>query len=212
MQSQVSPRHFDDRYDEHTTLRDGTAVRLRLVRPDDKERLVDGFERMSPEARYQRFLAAKSQLTAHELRYLTETDGEDHVAVGAAVLAPDGSERGLGVARFVRLHDRRDTAEAAFAVVDEAHGKGLGSLLFRRLMSAAHERGVTRFVCSVLASNDQMHELLRDIAPDASRRLDGHVVEFEFAVPALGPRATHEELRSHQSPHQLLVHAARRSG
>jgi GNAT superfamily N-acetyltransferase len=208
----ATPRHFDHHYEEHATLRDGTSVRLRLVRPDDKQMFVEGFSRMSPEARYQRFLAAKSQLTAQELRYLTETDGEDHFALGAAVIAPDGAERGLGVARFVRLPERTDTAEAAFTVVDEAHGKGLGSLLFRRLMAAARERGITRFVCSVLASNEQMHELLRDIAPDASRRLDGYVVEFEFEIPALGPRASHEELRSHPSPHQLLVHAARRSG
>ena len=96
-------------------------------------------------------------------------------------------------------------------MVDEAHGKGLGSLLFRRLMAAAHERGIRRFQCDVLASNEQMQELLRDIAPDASRRIDGCVVEFEFAIPALGPRATHDDLRAHPSPHQLLVHAARRS-
>ena len=65
-------------------LKDGTAVRLRLIRPDDKDRLRAGFARLSPESRYLRFFVPKSTLTDAELVYLTETDGVDHVAIGAS--------------------------------------------------------------------------------------------------------------------------------
>src|SRR5689334_12259749 len=101
------PRFFSLDYRERAVLRDGTAVRLRLVVPEDKELLRAGFERLSPASRYARFLAPKFQLSDDELRYLCEVDHDRHVAIGA--LRDDGEAGaapvGLGVARFIRLSD-----------------------------------------------------------------------------------------------------------
>src|SRR5262245_19880796 len=113
-----------------------------MVRPDDKERLRRGFHRLSPEARYLRFFTPKVDLSEDELRYLTETAGVRHVAIGAVRAGDD--EEGLGVARFILLDDAPGTAEAAVAVLDEIQGQGLGTLLFLRLLAAARERGVSR--------------------------------------------------------------------
>src|SRR5207244_92171 len=107
-----------------------------------------GFAGLSAESRYRRFFSAKDRLSEAELRYLTEVDGVDHFALGAL---HDGE--GAGVARFVRLRDRPDTAEAAIVVVDERQGCGLGRLLLTRLTEAARERGITRFRSDVLARN-----------------------------------------------------------
>src|SRR6266568_8681079 len=81
---------FDGRYRETALLRDGSRVVLRLVRPDDKALLRRGFERLSPESRYRRFMSAKSQLTDAELAYLTEVDGWSHFALGAVVEGAGG--------------------------------------------------------------------------------------------------------------------------
>jgi GNAT superfamily N-acetyltransferase len=156
---------FDADYLEHATLRDGTEVVVRLLRPDDRELLRAGFGRLSPESRYRRFFAAKNELSARELRYLTECDQVHHVALGAT--SADG-ERGLGVARYIVLDDEPGLAEAAIAVADEVQGRGLGSLLFQRLVAAARERGVERFRCDMLGSNQGMADLLRALAPGAS--------------------------------------------
>ena len=61
-------------------LRDGTAVCVRAIRPDDKERLRVAFARLSPRTVYQRFFHPVSELTAEDLRRLTEIDFRDHVA------------------------------------------------------------------------------------------------------------------------------------
>jgi GNAT superfamily N-acetyltransferase len=183
----TAPRFFSLDYVEHAVLRDGTKVALRLVRPDDKELLRDGFNRWSPESRYARFFGPKASLSDDELRYLCEVDQEDHVAIGA--VRDDGGDPpvGLGIARFVRLADRRDTAEAAIAVADEAQRKGLGKLLLMRLVAAATERGVTRFRSEVLGSNEAMVSLLTTITPDhVLERCDG-VVSIELELPALSP-------------------------
>jgi GNAT superfamily N-acetyltransferase len=165
---------------------------LRPLRPDDKERLRRGFERLSPESRYLRFFAAKQALTDAELRYLTEVDGTTHVAIGAARLEPDGSEGdGLGVARFIQLADEPGTAEAAVVVVDEVHGKGLGTLLFDQLVAAAVARGVARFRCDVLGENAAMMEMIEKIAPDRTMSVESGVVSIVFDLPvAAGEAAT----------------------
>src|SRR5689334_9186419 len=128
------PRFFSLDYLERAALRDGTQVVLRLVGPDDKELLRAGFERLSPESRYARFLAPKTSLSDDELRYLCEIDHESHFAIGALRDGEAGSTTpvGLGIARFIRLSDPPDTAEAAITVADDVQHQGLGKLLFLR--------------------------------------------------------------------------------
>ena len=90
----------------------------------------------------------KARFTKAELRYLTEVDGHDHVALVAE------SERWPGtivaVARYVRLDDDPDTAEAAIVVADMLQGLGLGTLLAERLAAAAtvHGSGASPPRCS----------------------------------------------------------------
>ncbi|HWB74947.1 MAG TPA: hypothetical protein VG755_08320, partial [Nannocystaceae bacterium] len=97
---------FDAEWSEDIELGDGTRVRLRPLRPDDKSKIVEGFTRLSPESQYLRFFTSKPRLTDSELRYLTEIDGIDHFAIGCGLIAADGSEGdGVAVARFVRLPD-----------------------------------------------------------------------------------------------------------
>lgn len=139
---------------------------------------------MSPASRYLRFFAPKSELTDAELRYLTECDGVDHVAIGATRVDADGHETdGLGVARFIRSHDAPLVAEAAIAVVDEAQRKGLGTLLFVRLVAAAAERGIERFRCDVLAENAGMIDLIESFDPERTVTLDAGVMTIELVLP-----------------------------
>lgn len=158
-------RRFHAHYRERLSLADGTWAELRMVRPEDTALLRDGFERLSPRSRYQRFLSAKPRLSEQELRYLTEVDGERHLALGAVMRSPGGREVGLGVARFIRLAHAPELAEVAITVADDAQGKGLGRVLLERLVDAARERGVERFEFRVLAGNMPMYRLVQTLAP-----------------------------------------------
>jgi GNAT superfamily N-acetyltransferase len=179
-------RHFTLDYAEHAELRDGTPVLLRLVRPTDKELLRAGFERMSQESRYARFFTPKASLSDDELRYLTEVDHEDHVAIGATS-EQEGAHTGLGVGRFIRFADHPETAEAAIAVTDDAQRKGLGRLLLLRLVAAARERGIERFRFEVLASNAGMAALIAEIAPERTVERAGGALSIEVALPEVEP-------------------------
>ena len=93
----------DERFAAVHTLTDGTPVRLRPLGPADRERLRAGFERLSPESRYRRFLSPTPRLTERMLTYLTDTDGWNHVAIVAEAFTAQRYHLLEGAARAVAL-------------------------------------------------------------------------------------------------------------
>jgi GNAT superfamily N-acetyltransferase len=143
-------------------LGDGTRVKIRPVTPDDKERFLDGFKRLSPESRYRRFMAPIDELTPDLLARFTEIDYVDHFAY-VALLADEPGEPGIGVARYARLVEDAEVAEAAVTVVDEYQGRGLGTLLLQALGAVALANGVRSFRGYALAENRPMLEVLEQM-------------------------------------------------
>ena len=142
---------------ERAVLPDGGVVHVRPIEPDDKALLRAGFERLSPESRYRRFLHSVKRLTEADLAYFTEVDHADHEALVA--VGPHGTEL-VGVARYVRLDDPQ-TAEVAIAVLDDWQGRGVGTLLMHELTNRARAAGVRRFAATCLADNAAVIDLLR---------------------------------------------------
>src|SRR4051795_4010973 len=104
------------------TLPDGTRVHVRPIVPEDKPLLVDGLRRLSPEAAFRRFMSPKVSFSEAELRYLTEVDQVDHIALVA--LAAEDPARLIAVARCVRVAP--DTADVAGVGGDPWQGPGGG--------------------------------------------------------------------------------------
>ena len=159
------------------------GIVLRPVRPDDKWLLAEGFARLSAESRYRRFLAPIPELSEEQLRYFTEVDHHDHEALAA--LDPV-TGRGVGIARFVRLVDRSQVAEAAVTVADDWQGRGLGTLLLEALAQRAREEGVSTFTALLLATNREMLEVLEHIARVRVVDRQTGTVEVEVDLPAVG--------------------------
>lgn len=164
-------------------LRSGREVAIRPIRAADAGPLEAAYERLSPESRYRRFLAAKPRLSAHEVRYLTEVDGSDHFALIATLV--EDPEVLIGVGRFVRDEGDPTAAEFAIVVGDPYQGEGLGTELIRRLADAAIERGIDRFTATVLADNEAIHRLLHRLAGRfAEYRRSGAVEELTVELAA----------------------------
>jgi GNAT superfamily N-acetyltransferase len=196
---------YDAAYEEQVTLDDGTPVRLRLLRPTDKDELARGLARLSPESQYLRFFTSKVRFTPAELRYLTELDGWNHLAIAAGEIDCNGVEQdGIGVARFVRLPEEPTVAEPAVTVVDSRQGQGLGRMLVERLMQAALERGIERFRSEFLAANTPMRELFERVSHQATFRREGSVVIAEFP---LAPETMHEPAREASATAAVESHA-----
>lgn len=201
---------YGDSYEETVQLSDGQRIHLRPMRPSDKQMLLDGFERMSPDSRYARFMAPKSTLSERELAYLTEVDGIDHFAIGAIRKHRVSKPEGVGSARFVRLTDRPDTAEPAVTIVDDFHGKGLGAIMLQRLIEAAWERDVRWFCTELLADNTASRRMIESLSPDVTFRDagDGAIVAT-LPVPEPDQTPTAPGFFDGTPIHKLLSYVAR---
>jgi GNAT superfamily N-acetyltransferase len=203
----TKPLHFDERYDERVKLADGAVVHLRVIGPEDKPLIVEGFSRLSPETRYRRFFSIKRELTPAELRYFTEFDGRSHLALGAVQVRADGSERGLGIARFVRLVGEPEVAEASIVVADDFQNRGLGRLLLLRLIAAARERGVERFRATTLAANPAARALMAELGGESRSSIQDETVSVEMTLPDAPPEG--RELSATSGLYRLFRAVAR---
>ena len=136
--------------------RDGTFLRIRAIRPDDRERLSEVFRRLSPESLRARWHGAKLGITAGEIASEIEVDPEVHVGLVATVWI-EGREAIVGLASyFVDPWTEPRRAEVAFTVADEWQGRGIGSLLFAHLARVARRAGVDELYAEILPSNRSM--------------------------------------------------------
>jgi GNAT superfamily N-acetyltransferase len=175
-------------YPAEVLLRDGGRVRIRAIRPDDRDRLRDHFQSLSRESVYNRFLSFKSSLTENEVRGLTELDFDRHVGLVATAL-DEGPERILGVARYVVLERAAPgRVEMAVAVSDDQQGRGIGTALLEHLARLAIARGLHRFEADIHDGNERMLRMLRHSGLSVGPGSGGvvHVcVRLEEAAPAL---------------------------
>lgn len=200
-------------YRERVQLSVGQHVYLRLIHASDKQLLREGFEKLSPYSRYARFMAAKNGLTEDELRYLTEVDGVDHVAIVAIRRHLAFRDEAIGVARFVRLRDKCDTAEPAVAVVDDYQGKGLGTILLHRLVEAAWERDIRWFNVELLADNRASKRLFAALSPEASFRPTGAgTMVITLPVPEPTTKPCQPQPWKNAPVYKLLSYLARPPG
>jgi RimJ/RimL family protein N-acetyltransferase len=157
-------------------LPDGAPILIRPIRADDKRMLENGLRHLSEESVQRRFLTPKSSFSRAELRYLTEVDGRDHVALVAEYPA-EPVRRLIAVARFVRDHQDPESAEVAIVVTDEWQRRGVGSLLTELLAARARGRGIRRFTATMAADNVPAHRLMRKLTDHLEQRHAGRGVD-----------------------------------
>jgi GNAT superfamily N-acetyltransferase len=144
-------------YRMEDTARDGGAIMIRAIRPDDKERLREHARGLSSESVYHRFMAYKRELSDEDLRRFTELDFDQHVGI-VAIVCEEGREHIVGVGRYFRTSKER--GEAAFSVIDKHQGRGIGTLLLVHLSRIARRKGIAEFEADVLGDNVHMLDVI----------------------------------------------------
>lgn len=158
-------------------LKDQSCVLLSLVGPGDRNRFLNGFKRISARTNINRFHTFKKKFTEQELCYLLVIDNIDHLAIGAIdCKRPD---IGIGLARYVRLKNAPDMAEAAIVVIDEYQGKGLGGILYSELMHKAAEHHIYHLLNIVGKDNRVMLGLLKKLGANL---IAEHEHSYEFVI------------------------------
>jgi RimJ/RimL family protein N-acetyltransferase len=173
----ISLRLAEDAAPVPVRAADGTELALRPLRPDDREGLLAGIDAMSDESLYRRFFTGGRPGEAI-IEHLLDVDYLDRFAW--VLGEPDGA-RGLGVARYNRRPDDPNLAEAAFAVVDDQQGHGLGTVMLGALAVAAGAAGIERLRAEVLSDNRPMRAVL-DKADATWSTVEAGVVATEVDV------------------------------
>ncbi len=174
------------------TLRDGTRVVVRPIRPEDRQIEQEFVQRLSDESRYFRFMSALRELNEAMLSRFTQIDYDREMAL-IAVVSENGLETEIGVARYVVNADGV-SCEFAVAVADAWQHRGVGSILIRNLVEVARARGLQVMEGIVLAGNHKMLGLMnalgfsiRSEPGDAGAK---HVAKQLNASPAALPRTS----------------------
>lgn len=169
------------------TLPDGARLHLRPIRPEDQDRLIAFYDRLSRHTAYQRFFTVMKRLPPDWAHLLANVDYARRLAL-LAEHGPPGDPELVGVARYEPT-DQPDTAEIAFVIQDGWQNRGLGTLMLDALLAAAEARGIRRFRAWVLASNARMIDLLVRFTDVQERSMESGVTELLLTRrPASGPR------------------------
>jgi GNAT superfamily N-acetyltransferase len=161
------------KYEVIERLRDGRAVTIRALRPEDREGLLAAVGSSSAQSLYRRFFSPKRSFTEGEVAFFLDVDFVDHLAL-VAVLNEGSQPKIVGGARCIVVQPGR--AEVAFTVVDRCQGRGIGSLLMHHLAAIARQAGIKELTAEVLADNNPMLRVFAKSGLPLSSRQEAGVV------------------------------------
>ena len=164
-------------------LRNGTPVTIRVMRPDDKDRLVAAFAKLDPQSVYVRFFSFRKELPEKALNRIEQIDfvrllglvatvgsGDDEVVIGSSTYVADVAADGVRA------------AEVAFTVEEDYQGQGLAGRLFEAAAAIARRHGIGRFTADVLSDNAPMLRVFERSGLPMRRRREGGVIHLELEL------------------------------
>lgn len=165
--------------------RDGRAVQVRHMRPEDADLLERMFYRLSSETRYRRFFVPLDNIDEErvhqEARRLATIDPAMETAL-LALTTEDGRDEAVAVARFSRLTERDDCCEGSIVLRDDFQGQGLGRQLFELLVQTAIAGGFRHMILLTHSDNFGMISLVRGLGLPFQGRYSRGLYEIDVQL------------------------------
>jgi len=159
-------RPYPTQYVAPWTMKDGTAVTIRPIRPEDEPLMVKFHEMLSEQTVFMRYFRtfALDQRVAHErLTRICFNDYDRELALVADRKLPEnGGHEILAAARLTRVPGT-DEAEFSVLVTDPYQRRGLGPELLRRLLEVARQEKVRRITAEILRDNLAMQNICKKL-------------------------------------------------
>lgn len=141
---------------------DGDTILIRPIRPEDARAEQAFIAKLSSAAKYFRFMHAVSELTLEMLVKFTQVDYEREMAFVAVVQEGKKDEMIIAIARYFTQADE-ESCEFAIVVADNWQGKGLGTKLMQALIAVARVKGIKKMIGNILASNNNMLDMVKNM-------------------------------------------------
>jgi GNAT superfamily N-acetyltransferase len=156
-------------------LRDGRAVEIRALQPDDKDDMLAAVGRTRTQSLQRRFFAVKRGFSEREINFFMNIDFVNHVAL-VAHAEEHGRKVIIGGGRYIVTEPGK--AEIAFVVIDNYQGQGLGTLLMRHLAVIARKVGLKELIAEVLPENAAMRKVFGKFGFQIRGGLDPQVIHL----------------------------------
>ncbi|MRW84222.1 GNAT family N-acetyltransferase [Pseudoduganella sp. FT26W] len=149
------PQELEERVDWN-----GGQILLRPIKPEDGAQHQQFFSALATDDVRLRFFSAMRELPPAQLARLTQIDYDRAMAFIATRPNASGQPETLGVVRAV-LDPDNQSAEFAIIVRSDLKGKGLGYILFQKLVDYFRARGTREIVGDALSENGGVQKLIR---------------------------------------------------
>lgn len=159
----------------------GATLLLRPIRPEDAPAHVRFFSQLAPDDVRLRFFSAMKELPPTQLARLTQIDYDRAMAFIATRAGADGAAETLGVVRAVADPDNQQ-AEFAIIVRSDLKGKGLGNILFQKLLDYFRSRGTREIIGEAMAENIGMQQLVRRFGGTVTPSQEAGMVVLRLAL------------------------------
>ena len=164
--------HYPQELERYETLKDGTEILFRPVKPTDESALSEMLYSLSADSVKKRYFTHTKTFPHKDVQKLTNVDYEQNLAIVAVVPGTEGAEEIIGISQYF-LDPKTQVAEVAFIVLDEWQDKGMGSVLLDYLTHIAIERNVKTFYATVLPINKSMLQLFYNSGYKVNTEFDG---------------------------------------
>ncbi|QDV16065.1 Succinyl-CoA ligase [ADP-forming] subunit alpha [Gimesia panareensis] len=169
--SHLAIRPYPEEFTRTATLKDGTQVQLRPIKPEDEEKWHELLGSCSPASIRARFRYSFHGTTHDMAARFCFIDYDREIAI-VAELEVEGKQQIIGVGRLVADADHQE-AEYAVLVSDQWHGQGLGSILTDYCLEVCRHWGIKRVVAETDPDNRRMlnvfqkHDFARNHSAEA---------------------------------------------
>ncbi len=171
---------YPEELERHETLRDGTELFFRPVKPSDEKALSNMLYSLSADSVRKRYFTATRAFPHRDVQKLANIDYRQDIAIVGLVPAASGEDM-VAIAQFF-TDPGLGSAEVAFIVQDEWQQKGMATFLLEYLAESARARGVREFHASVLATNKAMLQVFYNSGYNVSTEFDGDAYHVDFAI------------------------------
>jgi acetyltransferase len=147
-----------------SVMRNGIAIEIRSIQPDDEERMVRFHEGLSERTVYMRYFESLSLAARTSHGRLARICFADPIGETVLVALFDDRKsdrpRIVGVGRVNKLATT-NKAEVALLVSDEFQGCGVGTELLRQLIRTARGHKIKQLQAEMLRDNTAMQKVLK---------------------------------------------------
>lgn len=176
-EAQVPPlaiRPYPLQYVQTWTLRNGQAVTIRPIRPEDEPQMAEFHRNLSEESvylRYAHMVKLSHRITHERLTRICFIDYDRILALVAEMQDPEtGQPQIIAAGRLTKLHGTQE-AEFSMMVSDRFHNQGLGSEMLRRLVQVGRDDHLQQITADILPDNRPMQRVCQKLGFEIQRTI-----------------------------------------